>query len=56
MDPDPVCPERLVFDPINIRPDPKPWGRVVQRPQNLVNSEVTKKNKKGQKSKERGRL
>ena len=23
MDPDSVCPERL--DPVNIRPDPKPW-------------------------------
>ena len=23
MDPDPVCPERLDPDPVNIRPDPK---------------------------------
>ena len=23
--PDPVCPERLDPDPVNIRPDPKPW-------------------------------
>ena len=25
MDPDSVCPERLDPDPVNIRPDPKPW-------------------------------
>ena len=25
MDPDPVCPERLDPDPVNIRPDPQPW-------------------------------
>ena len=25
MDPFPVCPERLDPDPVNIRPDPKPW-------------------------------
>ena len=27
MDPDPVCPERLDpdLDPVNNRPDPKPW-------------------------------
>ena len=24
LDPDPVCPERLDQDPVNIRPDPKP--------------------------------
>ena len=24
MDPDPVCPERLDQDPVNIRPDPQP--------------------------------
>ena len=24
MDPDPVCPERLDLDPVDIRPDPKP--------------------------------
>ena len=24
MDPDPVCPERLDPDPVNIRPDPQP--------------------------------
>ena len=24
MDPDPVCPERLDPDPVNIRPDTKP--------------------------------
>ena len=24
LDPDPVCPERLDPDPVNIRPDPKP--------------------------------
>ena len=23
-DPDPVCPERLDLDPVDIRPDPKP--------------------------------
>ena len=29
-DPDPVCPERLDpdLDPVNIRPDPKPWTPV----------------------------
>ena len=29
MDPDPVRPERLDPDPdpVNIRPDPKPWGQ-----------------------------
>ena len=28
LDPDPVCPERLDPDPdpVNIRPDPKPWS------------------------------
>ena len=25
MDPDPVCPERLDPDPVNIRPEPQPW-------------------------------
>ena len=25
MDSDPVCPGKLDPDPINIRPDPKPW-------------------------------
>ena len=24
MDPDPICPERLDPDPVNIRPDPQP--------------------------------
>ena len=24
-DPDPVCPERLYPDPVNIRPDPQPY-------------------------------
>ena len=24
MDPDPVCPERMDSDPVNIRPDPQP--------------------------------
>ena len=25
IDQDPICPERLDQDPVNIRPDPKPW-------------------------------
>ena len=25
MDPDPVCPESLDPDPVNIRPYPQPW-------------------------------
>ena len=25
LDPGPVCPERLVPDPVNIRPNPKAW-------------------------------
>ena len=24
LDPDPVCPERMDLDPVNIKPDPKP--------------------------------
>ena len=30
MDPDLVCPEMLDPDPVNIRPDPKPWVYVNQ--------------------------
>ena len=32
MNPDPVCPKRIDPDPVNIRPDPKPWSspRVVE--------------------------
>ena len=29
LDPDPVCPERLYPDPVNIRPDPKPSARPI---------------------------
>ena len=28
LDPDPVCPERLDLDPVNIRPDPIPQTKL----------------------------
>ena len=51
MDPDPICPERLDTDPVNIRPDPQHWRQEMSRNKTSA-QEITGKNKKKPKKEE----